>query len=321
MKGRGTVTPQTGTSNAKIILAGEHAVVYGEPAIALPLTTVQAKATFRPQTGQTTIHSSYYDGPVATMPPAMNGIRTLLDQLMEAENYRDGYDLTIESALPAERGMGSSAAVAVAIVRAAFRFFDRPLNHQQLLTWAAVAEKITHKNPSGLDAATTASTNPVWLIRGHAPHPLPINVNATLLICDSGIKGKTSAAIMRVKDHLTNDPHTTHQHIHAIGAIVRKMKDALAANAVPKLGQLMNANQAELRALGVSTPQLDKLITLARQNGALGSKLTGGGCGGCFINLVPDPATAQRLATVLTAHGVTATWIEPLTLTQKENEE
>lgn len=314
------MTPQTGTSNAKIILAGEHAVVYGQPAIALPLTTVQAQATFRPQAKQETIHSSYYDGPVAVMPPTMNGIHTLLNQLMESANYHGGYDLTINSALPAERGMGSSAAVAVAIIRAAFRFFNRPLNHQQLLTWAAVAEKITHKNPSGLDAATTASTTPVWLIRGHAPRPLSINVNATLLICDSGIKGKTSAAIRRVKEHLTNDPHATQQHLHAIGTIVREMKDALVANAVPKLGQLMNANQAELRALGVSTPQLDKLTTLARQNGALGSKLTGGGCGGCFINLVPDTKTAQTLATLLSAHGVTATWIEPLTLAPKENE-
>ncbi|MFK5675539.1 MULTISPECIES: mevalonate kinase [unclassified Ligilactobacillus] len=315
------MTPQTGTSNAKIILAGEHAVVYGEPAIALPLTTVQAQATFRPQAGQATIHSSYYDGPVVTMPPTMNGVHALLNQLMADVNYRKGYDLTINSALPAERGMGSSAAVAVAIIRAAFRFFNRPLNHQQLLTWAAVAEKITHKNPSGLDAATTASTNPVWLIRGHEPHPLSINVNAALLICDSGIKGKTSAAIMRVKEHLTSDPRPTRQHLHTIGTIVREMKDALAANAVPELGRLMNANQTELRALGVSSPQLDKLITLARQNGALGSKLTGGGCGGCFINLVPDTKTARRLATLLSAHGVTATWIEPLTLVPKENEE
>ncbi|GKS80382.1 mevalonate kinase [Ligilactobacillus pabuli] len=307
-------TDGSGHSHAKIILIGEHSVVYGQPAIALPLTTIQAEArlSFR-KDHQQLLRSSYFDGPLEDLPSQMAGLGHLIKTILQQEHQEQvGFTLTIESHLPAERGMGSSAAVAIAIIRCLYDAFHLNLTHSQTLRLADISETDTHKNPSGLDAATAASDNPIWLIRGHEPSPLPINMDAYLLICDSGIKGQTSKAIQLVKSHLAQSPVATQKHLSGLGQLTLQVREQLAQNDVVGLGQSLNQAQQHLKAIGVSTPGLDHLIQLAVQNGALGSKLTGGGCGGCFINLAPNRTVAEKLATILQEHGITNYWIQPL---------
>lgn len=304
----------SGHSHAKIILIGEHSVVYGQPAIALPLTAIQAQAQlFFTTDHKQIINSSYFDGSLTEMPEQMAGLTHLINTILHEQHRENtGFVLTIKSQLPAERGMGSSAAVAIAIIRCFYDAFNLKLTHSQTLRLADISETDTHKNPSGLDAATTASEKPIWLIRGQAPTPLPINMDGYLLICDSGIKGQTSKAIQLVKNHLTNDPQATQKQIATLGNLTQLVREQLAHNDLSGLGQSLTTAQAQLTALGVSTSSLNHLISLALNNGALGSKLTGGGCGGCFINLTKDLATAEKLAVLLKGHGVTQSWIQPL---------
>ena len=303
-----------GTSHAKIILMGEHSVVYGQPAIALPLPSVQLSVTLSSrQDNQRIIKSRYYHGSLENLPSSMIGIKKLIDTLSARFNdYETGWDLKIESQLPAKRGMGSSAASAIAIIRAFFDYYDEPLDRTLLLQLADVEEQITHRSPSGLDAATVSSDKPLFYVKGRIGVPIEMNLDASLVIADTGKKGATKEAILAVKDELKNNNEKAEEHIKHLGELVTQTKGYLAQNDIVKLGDALNFAQTDLAALNVSDPSLDHLIHVARDNGALGAKLTGGGRGGCMIALMQTAMGARRLASILKENGAHDIWLQPL---------
>ena len=303
-----------GTSHAKIILMGEHSVVYGQPAIALPLPSVQLSVTLSSrQDNQRIIKSRYYHGSLENLPSSMIGIKKLIDTLSARFNDQEtGWDLKIESQLPAERGMGSSAASAIAIIRAFFDYYDEPLDRTLLLQLADVEEQITHRSPSGLDAATVSSDKPLFYVKGRIGVPIEMNLDASLVIADTGKKGATKEAILAVKDELKNNNEKAEGHIKHLGELVNQTKDYLTQNDIVKLGDALNFAQTDLAALNVSDPSLDHLIHVARDNGALGAKLTGGGRGGCMIALMQTAMGARRLASILKENGAHDIWLQPL---------
>lgn len=303
-----------GTSHAKIILMGEHSVVYGQPAIALPLPSVQLSVTLSSrQDNQRIIKSRYYHGSLENLPSSMIGIKKLIDTLSARFNDQEtGWDLKIESQLPAERGMGSSAASAIAIIRAFFDYYDEPLDRTLLLQLADVEEQITHRSPSGLDAATVSSDKPLFYVKGRIGVPIEMNLDGSLVIADTGKKGATKEAILAVKDELKNNNEKAKEHIKHLGELVNQTKDYLAQNDIVKLGDALNFAQTDLAALNVSDPSLDHLIHVARDNGALGAKLTGGGRGGCMIALMQTAMGARRLASILKENGAHDIWLQPL---------
>lgn len=300
-----------GKSNAKIILLGDHSVVYGQPAIALPLTSVNTTVTMTAvPTGQT-IASRYFDGPIAQLNHHLAGVVKLIATLLarfEGENVP--FHMAITSDLPAERGMGSSAAVDVAITRAMYRFFDRPLTREVLLDTVAIGEKITHGNPSGIDAATSSSAVPIWLIPHESTQQIPFHLSGYLVIADSGVKGQTGQAVAAVARRKTVFPQETDQQIARLGELSYAARECLATDQQQRLGQIMDQAQEQLVGLGVSSPELDRLISVARANGALGAKLTGGGMGGCLIALCDTATNAENVKQALLAAGATATWTE-----------
>ncbi|WDF81510.1 mevalonate kinase [Lacticaseibacillus pabuli] len=300
----------TGTSHAKAILIGEHAVVYSQPAIALPIKTIRMQVTIMPRTqDEQLVKSAFFNGDIRQATTTrFNGIATLIRQLLVRFDARQqGFNLNIISDLPPERGMGSSAATAIAVVRCLYAAFDEALDHDTLLRWANVSERIIHGNPSGIDAATCSADRPQWLIRGQQPRNIAQPKRGVIVIADSGVQGQTGAAVAAVAQLLAEHPDQE-QHIEALGQLTRKTALALAEDDIVAIGENMNAAQAHLQSIGVSSVRLDELVAAATSAGALGAKLTGSGMGGCILALAPDKAAASQIDKALLQAGATQTW-------------
>lgn len=303
-----------GKSHAKIILIGEHSVVYDQPAIALPIHNIKMTATLASitETDQL-IDSKYYHGPLEDGPASLDGVQRLVNYLIKKfHGEQDHWKLTIDSMLPAERGMGSSAATSIAIIRAFFDLHERDLTRTELLALADIEEQITHSNPSGLDAATVSAVNPIWYRHGQTGKELDMNVNAVLVIGDTGIQGRTGEAVTAVRNLIHTNPKIAKPAIERLGQLTVEAQTLLKTGAPLQLGEVLNEAQEQLVNLQVSHPKLDEFIAVARQNGALGAKLTGGGLGGCMIALARDTDSAQKISEALKEAGSIRNWIEPL---------
>lgn len=306
-----------GNSHAKIILIGEHSVVYGQPAIALPLPNVQLHVQLRrlDSANQHLINSRYFKGPLDQLPAKMAGVQKLTTALMDRfAGQHDSWEMTIDSQLPAERGMGSSAATAIGIVRAFFSLYEQRLDRDLLLKLADIEEQITHRSPSGLDAATCSAKQPVWFLKGQAGTTFRMNLTATMVVADTGKVGATKDAILEVRSRLHHDHTATNRHIHHLGQLTKQAQSILRLDRPAALGQVLNQSQEDLQALGVSDAALDHLIEVARNHGALGAKLTGGGRGGCIFAIAANNTQARQLAQVLEQNGAKRTWLQPLNI-------
>lgn len=292
---------------------GEHAVVYGQPAIALPFSAVEVVAQVREQGDSLTVSCQFYEGLVHQMPKVWESLK----HAIRFSLYRIGaptdpaIHVEISSTIPAERGMGSSAAVAVAVARALFAYYDQPLTDEELWDIVQSSEKIAHGNPSGVDAATTSGKQPVFFIRNQPIEPVVLALDAYLVVADTGRTGNTLEAIESVASLMKEGPEAL-LLVEALGECSHQARQALARNEAGLLGDVMNQAHTYLQRLGVSDEALDHLVKIAQQAGALGAKLTGGGRGGCMIALTQTAQEAKAVAAALQAAGARETWIEGL---------
>lgn len=302
-----------GQASGKIILMGEHSVVYGEPAIAFPFQETFISTKVEPNTLMI-VECHYFSGKLSEVPPKLKSIQEVILQTLSVLHQENTQlKITITSTIPAERGMGSSAAAAVSIVRALFDYFDVPCTQETLLNLVNRAEDIAHGNPSGIDAAATSGNESLFFIKGHPLETFPMNVsNAFLIVADTGIKGQTREAVRDVAHLFEQNKQAVSKHITELGHLTRLAKQAILADDVYALGKVMNQAQIQLKALTVSNEQLDQLVDVARKNGALGAKLTGGGRGGCMIALADSKKQAVKIAAAIKSTGAVATWIQSL---------
>ncbi|EOH93273.1 mevalonate kinase [Enterococcus haemoperoxidus ATCC BAA-382] len=302
-----------GQASGKIILMGEHSVVYGEPAIAIPFQETFISTKVEPDSTMI-LDCHYYSGALSEVPPQLKSVKEVINQaLIELHQKNMTFKITITSTIPAERGMGSSAAVAVSIVRALFDYFEVPCSPETLLHLVNRAEKIAHGNPSGIDAAATSGNEPLFFIKNHPLESFPMNVsNAFLIVADTGIKGQTRAAVSDVAHLFEQNKKEISQHITELGRLTKLAKQAISKDDVHTLGNVMNQAHDQLKSLTVSNDQLDQLVITAREHGAIGAKLTGGGRGGCMIALAESKEQAVKIAAALKSAGAFATWIQSL---------
>lgn len=313
LRAPGSLRQGAGRAHAKTVLLGEHAVVHGSPAIALPMPELDVEVDCRETTGPGTIDSALFTGSWDAAPERLRPISTAALAVLRRHGLEDvRLDLRIRSRIPAERGLGSSAAVAAATVEAVLRMLDQhatgaTARHELIQE----AERVAHGTPSGLDAHAVVSTRPVWF-QGGRIEPLEAGRRLSFVVADSGSPGATQPAVSAVHAQRRQDRLRVDRIIDSIAESVHGARDDIATGDAPALGARMDAVHMLLQQLRLSTVRLDHLVEAARDAGARGAKLTGGGRGGCIIALAQDADAAAGLADALRRRGATAAW--PLTV-------
>lgn len=314
----------------KLILCGEHAVVYGRPAIALPLAGVRARAEVvnaprgtgvlfdAPDIGRAWLLASAPDNPLSEL------VAGLLARL--APGREPDLRITVASDVPIASGMGSGAAIATAIVRALAAFFGAALTADEVSALVYGSERRFHGTPSGIDNTVVAFERAVWYQRttddgrsttdqedegsrsaervGDEPRSLaggrpssviePVAIAApfTLLVGDTGVRSATRLPVGDVRRRREADPARYDALFDNVAAVVVGVRAALAQGDIAALGGLLDRNHELLREIGVSSPALEQLVGAAREAGARGAKLSGAGWGGVMIALVDDAGRA-----------------------------
>ena len=278
----------------KVILFGEHAVVYGRPAIAVPVTQVGARVTVERgvegiliQAKDLGLSHTMGESPVDQ---ALEPVVSLVESTLEYLGVRGPPPLviTITSTIPIARGLGSGAAVSTALVRGLSEHFGRELGSEEVSALVYEAEKFHHGTPSGIDNTVISYGQPIYFVRGEPPQIFKVGKPFLLAIVDSGERSPTRVVVGEVRRRWEREPSRYETLFDQIGRIAERAKEEMERGNLEGLGALMDENQALLRELGVSSPKLDGLVKVAKEAGALGSKLSGAGRGGSVIALIEE---------------------------------
>jgi mevalonate kinase len=321
----------TATAPGKIILFGEHAVVYGHPALAIPVTQVGVTVTI--ESDLSILDSSNTpipprqnwrecisisapdvgrDGTLATSnaDPELDPIDTVIKKVIDLLGVTSlpVMHINISSSIPVASGLGSGAAVSVALIRALSTFLGNALTDEQVNRLTFETEKLYHGTPSGIDNTVITYAKPVYFVKDSEIETFTVGAPLTLVIGDSGVRAATHLAVTAVRNQWRADPHRTGEIFSSIAAIVEQALHAIRIGDIPSIGILMNQNHSLLQALKVSSLELDRLTLAALDHGALGAKLSGGGLGGNMIALV-SPENAASVASGLIASGASQTII------------
>lgn len=299
----------------KCILLGEHSVVYNRPAIAFPVTQLQAHAVVMPrpmiQSGEILVQAPdiSLEADLDDLPsnhPLARAIHLTLAELQLIQI--PAFLLRVTSTIPLAAGLGSSAAVSVAVIRAVSEFLGVRLSDEKVSHIAYKVEELHHGTPSGVDNAVIAYAQPVFYVRGHPIQYINISDPFTLIIANTGISSLTADAVADVRKLWQKNPAHTEKIFDSIASLVNLARHALEQGPASSLGPLLTQNHEYLREIKVSCPELDHLVKTALQAGALGAKLSGGGRGGNMIAIV-EPQSADDVAQALRHAGATSTII------------
>ncbi|WP_459195064.1 mevalonate kinase [Halosimplex sp. J119] len=303
----------TASAPGKVYLFGEHAVVYGEPAVPCAIdrrarVTVEERDDdhlrvhaedlsldgFTVEYGGTTDADPDVNVPQSLVEAATGYVDAAVEQAREAADApRAGFDITIESEIPLGAGLGSSAAVTAAGILAAARELDTDLSSEEVADRAYRAElAVQEGNASRADTFCSATGGAVR-VEGDDCRSLDAP-ELPLVVGFDGGAGDTGALVAGVRE-LKDEYDFAADTVAAIGDLVRAGEEALATGDIEELGQLMDFNHGLLSALGVSSRSLDSMVWAARDAGAFGAKLTGAGGGGCVVALDDSAETETAL--------------------------
>jgi mevalonate kinase len=269
-----------GFGHGKVILVGEHAVVHGHPAVAAGISTgIRVRA--RPGAGRLEVPAWPLAAAAGDDSPPGRALAAILERL-DAR----GFDFQAEAGIPSRAGLGSSAALAVAVARAAAAATGRTGDEPAIAAAVAAAEAVFHGTPSGIDAAAASSGAAGRFKRGEGWRPVAVLQPFTLCVGLSGRPRDTAAqvaAVGRLRERLP----AVDAILAVLGGLAGDAETALARGDVDGLGRILDAAHGLLAALRLSSPELDAMVHAARAAGAIGAKLTGAGGGGAVIALAP----------------------------------
>lgn len=284
----------------KVILLGEHAVVYGRPALAAGIER-GVRAEVRP--AERTVLAIRPWGCEVTPDQDDELGRALAAVIAEQPGAVPPVRIEADVDLPAGAGLGCSAALGVAVVRALASAAGETPTDDVVAGRALAWERVFHGNPSGIDNTMAAHGGIACYRKGAPLEPVRPRRPLLLVVGDSGQPSSTRAMVEGVARQHKRDPERTEKTLDAITALVNNAKLAIEEGDVRALGQLMDMNQALLSSLMLSTAPLEEMCAAARAAGAAGAKLTGAGGGGCMIALADGEAACERVRAAIEATG------------------
>jgi hydroxymethylglutaryl-CoA reductase len=281
-----------GVAAGKVILLGEHAAVYDRHVLALPLAAAVSVRLVETESGIRLLIPDWNveqqldpDAPVRGGPAAVLALIRRYFGVSER-----GYDILVRSRIPLAAGLGFSAALAVATIRAFDKIAGKGMSNVEVEKLALQCEKISHGTPSGIDNNIATFAQPVLFSKGTRSRTKPITLSEVppLVVASSGVKATTIEQVAGVRERFDKNRELYTTIFDEIGEISIAGAVALRECDYEQLGAMMNVCQGFLNAIEVSTPELEKMIAIARENGAIGAKLTGAGGGGSIVALCPD---------------------------------
>jgi mevalonate kinase len=296
------------TSPGKIILLGEHSVVYGQPAIALPVSGLRASATIKPTSAGSGLRIVAEDlGRVFNVemnPESANDALTAPARLLLTQFNlpTPDLDIVVHSEIPVASGLGSGAAISSVVIRALASAVGVNLSLNDLNNLVYSVEQMHHGTPSGVDNTVIVYERPVYFTRGQPIEFLDSCGEYLFLIGDTDVAAPTRIAVEDVARLYQAHPERFGTVFQKIGALVSQARHSLQTADYAQLGSLMVQNHLYLQRLTISSPELDKLVNAALNAGALGAKLSGGGRGGNMIALV-NARSCERVRAALCKAG------------------
>jgi mevalonate kinase len=314
----------TASAPGKAILLGEHAVVYGKPAIAIPVSQLRVEATI--EAFRCPDNEIWIDSPIIRLYknikdlPYEHPLREAVELTLaecKTKNF-PGLMIRINSSLPIGGGMGSGAAVSCAVIRALSDCIDRqPLPTETVNQLVYEVEKIHHGNPSGVDNTVITYEQPLYFKRNAPLVKVYVGGPIHLVIADTGINSATATMVSGVRRRFEQNKDLYQKKFDDIGSLVDSAHTAIGAGHIAMLAEAMNENHRLLQELEVSSFSLDRLVKTARSAGALAAKLIGAGGGGNMIALC-TAETMKPVAQALTSAG--AVRVFSFTLTGDEQQ-
>ena len=290
----------------KIILFGEHAVVHGRPALAVPVIQVHAGVDVSDSSRagiwidasdinlQAELNTLPSDHPIASV------VHNFL--FLSRVSSFPNLEIKITSTIPVASGLGSGAAVTVALTRALASHLNYPMTDEEVNAFTYEIEKLHHGTPSGIDNTVITYAKPVYFVKGRSIEVFKVEQPFTIVIANTGISAPTKESVADVRKLWEADKVRWETVFDEIGEIVDQARKAIESGQWEMLGDLMNQNHSLLQKMTVSSPELDQLVEAARNARALGAKLSGGGRGGNMIALV-EPEMAESVSSSLREAG------------------
>lgn len=293
----------TGYGYGKVILFNEHFVVYGIPAIASAIDKKTIAEVKRCNSSESFIIHDNREATPGYKEEKLEQQKESVERIKKAMGIDECIEIWLHGDLRAASGIGASAASCAAIARAIADEFGMELSDERINEIAYEGEKAYHGNPSGIDNTCATFGGLVWFVKGKGMERIKIGEPVEIVMGDTGLVANTKKAVEGVRERKEKYKEKYERIFNEAEKLAYEARKAITEMNWEKVGELMNKNHELLQEIEVSCKELDLLVEIAREHGAYGAKMTGGGLGGYMVALTPGKELQEKVAKAIEKEG------------------